>query len=255
MPEFQATAYAPGQDMIQGNKDAIANLLRVGGYRAGDGDTLDTDEHVMMTVATFTEGSVNRLVSIIDHCNGLNEMNRYPTLRKVMGQVKELEAAWRAVYTDPSSTKEDKSASLARLSKGCERQVQPGAWPLLESERASPVWAELALQLSIVANLGSDRSDGERSVYANHSYSVLGASFAGADGAALGLNLDNLDAKLADISATESSVTLRNPHRTNEPTLPTIEQDSNSEDGVFRVTLDTFMRAFAQQRIATVNDT
>jgi hypothetical protein len=255
IPEFQATAYTPGQDPIQGNKDAIANLLRVGGYRAGDGDTLDTDEHVMMTVATFTEGSIDRMGSIIDHCNGLDEMRRYPTLRRVMGQVKELEAAWRGVYTDPSSSKEDKAASLGRLSKGCERQVQPGAWPLLESENASPVWAELALQLSIVANLGGDSSNGERSVYANHSYSVLGASFAGADGAALGLNLDNLDAKLADISATESTVTLRNPHRTNEPTLPTIEQDSNSEDGIFGITLDTFMRAFAEQRIATVKDT
>jgi hypothetical protein len=126
---------------------------------------------------------------------------------------------------------------------------------LLESESASPVWAELALHLSIVANLGADSSDGERSVYADHSYSVLGASFAGADGSALGLNLDNLDAKLTDISATESTVTLRNPHRTGEPTLPTIDQDSNSEDGVFGMTLDAFLRAFATQRIATVKDT
>jgi len=254
-PEFQGVAYAPGQDALQGNKDAIANLLRVGGYRTGDGDTLETDEHVMMTVATFTETSINRLVSIIDHCNGLVEMRRYSSLQRVMGQIKELEAAWRAVEANPSSTDVDKAASLGRLSRGCERQVQPGAWPLLESESASPVWAELALHLSIVANLGADSSDGERSVYADHSYSVLGASFAGADGSALGLNLDNLDAKLTDISATESTVTLRNPHRTGEPTLPTIDQDSNSEDGVFGMTLDAFLRAFATQRIATVKDT
>ena len=64
-----------------------------------------------------------------------------------------------------------------------------------------------------------------------------------------------MDAKLADLSATQSTVTLRNPHRTGEPTLPTIDQDSNSEDGIFQVTLDTFLRAFEQQRIATVEDT
>jgi hypothetical protein len=250
----ESTTFQAGGDAVQLNKGAIKTLLRMQGFRQGEGATVDTDEHVMVNASVSKAESIGRLVQTIDHCNGLDEMNKYSTLRKVMGQVKSL----AATYTDSvnNSASDDRQTKiLNRLAKGCDRQIQPGVWPHLEDPSANKIWHDLHEVLAIVGQLGADSSQGTRHVYASHAYAVLGVGFVDHQGKMIGLNVDNLDAELPNISGINSKVKLRNPHHTNEPNLPSSMVDSNTEDGVFRMTLDGYLRAFGSHEIGHVKDT
>jgi hypothetical protein len=203
----------------------------------------------MLTASVQDDASAQRLVDLIDHCDALAEMRRYPTLKRVMGQVKTLANN----YINASAA--DEETLMNRLSKGCERQVADGAWPLLESPRANKIWRDLHEALGVVANIGTDASDTNRNIYANHAYPVIAAHFAKEDGSALAVNIDNLNAEIGNISGTASTVTLRNPHHSNEPNLPSSMVDSDSEDGLFNMSLDSYLRAFGRHTIGRVNDT
>jgi len=247
--KFGDMDYQAGDDAVALNQSAIENLLRTQGYRGGDGATQDTDEHVMLSVSTGGDEAVTRLVSLIDHCSGLEEIKKYRTLRKVMGQVRTLANNYQSASTG------NQQKRLDRLSKGCDRQVQPGSWPLLESPNADKIWRDLHESLAIVGQLGTDSSAGTRNIYADHAYSVIGVRFVGKDGNPTALNIDNIATELPNISGTGSTVTLRNPHHTNEPNLPASMVDQDSEDGVFRMSLDAYLRAFDTEHIGRVKDT
>ncbi len=250
----ESTNFQAGADAVQLNRDAIVTLLRMQGFRQGEGTKVDTDEHVMVNASVSGTESVSRLVETIDHCNGLAEMDKYRTLRKVMGQVKTLATTYQDRVTNAAS-EEAQAKALNRLSKGCDRQVQPGAWPHLEDPSAKKIWHDLHEALAIVGQLGTDSSDGTRNIYASHAYAVLGVGFVDHKGKMMAVNVDNIDAELPNISGINSKVQLRNPHHTNEPNLPSSMVDSNTEDGVFRMTLDGYLRAFGGHEIGQVKDT
>lgn len=237
--------YVPGQDPVGLNEDAIRNLLRV------MGEGVPNNQRFLLSVDLDQGSAVDRLVALITHIEGLREARPYPSLLRIMGQVKRLGEAYQTAANAGSPT----DTALANLARGCARQVVPGAWPLLQSERSAPIWHELDESLNIVSHLGTDASDGQRATYADHAYAVLGASFVDVNGAAMALTQANLHAQLAQISGTSSTVQMRNPHHTNEPNLPTSQVDSNTEDGLFSMTLDQYLRSFALQEIGEVRDT
>jgi len=234
--------YAPGQDLVPLNVDAITNLLRLNG--AGQAGT-----SFMLSVDLDQDSAVDRLVQLIDFIRGSKDAARYPSLLRVMGQVRGLAATFQA------AAGADRQAALERLAKGCARQAAPGAWPVLESLRSKKTYNDLFEHLNIVGHLGSDSSNGRRATYADHAYAVLSAAFVDQAGAAMALTPSNVAAQVANISGSGSTVTLRNPHHTNEPNLPTSGADADSEDGVFTMSLDQYLRSFALQEVARVKDT
>ena len=129
--------------------------------------------------------------------------------------------------------------------------VDPGKVPILHEEDAPTSFVQF-LELGVqAATGGDDQTDGQRFVLANHSYSVLSSILRGFDGQDLGLAPGDVDARLAEISPTQSSVTLRNPHATGEIDLG---GEGGEEDGVFDMNLDQFMRGFSMVKTGVVEE-
>ena len=246
--------FVAGEDVVQLNAGAVKSLLQLQGYRAGEGDKVDADEHVMVNASTGCMTAIARLLETIAHCFGLDDMAHYPSLREVLEQIECLAAAHQATV-DNGEPDEVQAAALNQLAVGCDRQVQTGAWPMLEDPQSDKIWSDLHESLAIVGQAGTDSSDGTRNIYAGHAYAVLAAQFLDHEGSPMSLNIDNLDTEIANISGIMSKVELRNPHHTNEPNLPSSMVDSDVNDGVFSMTLDAYLRAFSANEIAQVHDT
>jgi hypothetical protein len=244
-----ATNYQPGTDLVPLNQTAIAILLASEGYRMGDGGTKDTTNHSMVVSTIGHHQAADRLVQLIEHCHGLPEMARYPTLKKSMGQVKTRGQQAIAAIGTP-----DEDKTINRLGVACRRQIAEDAWPLLRNETADKVWQDLNESLAICGHIGMNQTAGPKNVFSYHTYSVLGANFAKEDGTPIALTIDNLPANLAQISGAKSTVRLHNPHAKNEPNLPSSSQDE-TEDGVFGMSLDSYLRSFANLVVANVNNT
>jgi hypothetical protein len=215
----------------------------------GDGGTKDTTNHSMVVSTIGHHQAADRLVQLIEHCHGLPEMARYPTLKKSMGQVKTRGQQAIAAIGTP-----DEDKTINRLGVACRRQIAEDAWPLLRNETADKVWQDLNESLAICGHIGMNQTAGPKNVFSYHTYSVLGANFAKEDGTPIALTIDNLPANLAQISGAKSTVRLHNPHAKNEPNLPSSSQDE-TEDGVFGMSLDSYLRSFANLVVANVNNT
>ena len=244
-------AFAPGGDMVQLNADAIETLLQLQGYRAGEGSKVDTREHVMVNAAPWGSEAIERLLATITHCSGLEEMKRYTSLRRVLGQIEALAAEYQT-RVDAGAASEIQDAALSRLSKGCDRQVQPGAWPMLENPKSNKIWHDLHEALAIVGQLVQTQTEREMSTLTTPTrYS---ASSSRITKAGHGPQHRQPRLEITQISGEHSRVELQNPHRTNEPNLPSSMVDSEVHDGVFKMSLDAY-EAFSDHEIGRVKDT
>jgi hypothetical protein len=135
--------------------------------------------------------------------------------------------------------------------------VQPGeTWSLLGRESRSAALTELMELLLDVRNAGTDSSTGQRNIYGNHVYSVVGFSVALTGGEAVPSPLPtgaDRTAFYAKIDPVTSKVKLQNPHHGNEPDQHGNNKPSNPSDGVpsgpeadgvFSFTLTQFLRNF-----------
>lgn len=241
----EESRYAPDQDLVPLNEEVVSNLLRV------MGEGVSKNERFMLTASLGPPSAVSRLIELLGHIAGLREAQQYPSLLRIMGDVRVLAQGYQTAVAGGLDT----TLPLERLAKACERQAKPGAWPLLQNPKSDKIWTDLNEHLNIVAHLGVDSSNGQRGIYAGHAYPVLGAHFKDANGQDLSVTQSNLSAELSKISGQHSTVDLQNPHHTNEPNLPTSQTDANSEDGLFSLSLDQYLRSFADQRIGEMKDT
>ena len=103
-----------------------------------------------------------------------------------------------------------------------------------------------ALLLQAKAITGEGNPD-QLSVSPNHAYTLLGASMKGADGQALSGPIDTI---LADISAENSTVRLRNPMGRQEPDAEGDGPTDGANDGSFDMSLHRFLNDFSQLHVA-----
>jgi hypothetical protein len=81
---------------------------------------------------------------------------------------------------------------------------------------------------------------------------VLGASFNGADGNALSIDISNYAAQATSIDAARSSVRLRNPHGRNEPDMSETGPADGRNDGEFTMSLESFIMSFGHMQAAII---
>lgn len=103
--------------------------------------------------------------------------------------------------------------------------------------------------------IGSDSSPHQRFIYTGHAYSVVDASIKDKHGAAYWPKKADLTAKkrevLSKIDPAKSTVTLRNPHRKNEPTKNAVK----IMPGMFRMTLEQYLTSFTELEHVVVEKT
>ena len=111
------------------------------------------------------------------------------------------------------------------------------------------IFVNLVETLSNVMNLGTDFSPGQRNIYSSHAYTILDVKFVGKDGQ----EIVNFDPKvhLNNLSATASTIVIRNPHAMNAPN-PHGETTEPQTEGVFTFTFDQFVRNFGSVDYATL---
>lgn len=120
--------------------------------------------------------------------------------------------------------------------------VAPGNWPVLDPDQEQGAFRGLQELLLVAAQLGNDSGGGQKHVYAEHVYTVTGATFLDADGKDPALTLQNYETEARRIDPAKSTVDLRNPHGKNEPNPSGV---SREEDGCFSLTLEQFISAFS----------
>jgi hypothetical protein len=98
--------------------------------------------------------------------------------------------------------------------------------------------------LSDIKEAGTDSSQGKRFIYSAHAYTITGVELKNTLGVVLTPTKTEVDSGTVagQVDATQSTVTLRNPHHTNAPTENT--KSSSQEQGTFTISLTQFFRNF-----------
>lgn len=130
---------------------------------------------------------------------------------------------------------------------------------LLSSDRSAPIRAMVDLMLDL-RNIGTDASSGQRNIYGDHVYSVVGVRFVSIAGVTLPIQwipasaAETRRAMYPLVDTNASTVRLRNPHHGNEPDRYGANEATNpddgrpsdsSSDGTFTMTFEEFFRNFS----------
>ena len=126
---------------------------------------------------------------------------------------------------------------------------------LLDTRRSRPV-QDMANMMLDLRNLGTDSSPGQRGIYADHGYSVVAVNIVTTSGVTVPLSsvpAASRGSLYPLVDPNVSTVTLRNPHRGNEPDrldnrTPNRPGDGPpsgaAADGTFTISLYDFFRSF-----------
>jgi len=146
-----------------------------------------------------------------------------------------------------------KALARAAIGTACSNAISVANAPtLLLPARSNAVKSMVELVLDL-KNIGTDNSPGQRNIYGDHVYSVVGVNFCSTTG--VGVPLNAMPANLRPplfplVDTTVSSVTLRNPHHGNTPDAtnsgvgPDGPTRGVASSGIFHMNLEQFFRNY-----------
>lgn len=255
------TAWTAGENPVVANAQAIRTLLML------QGRGLEEGQQAFLTCSTSEGTAVTRLREQIGLVMAEGaEAAAQSFAGGILSWGPDLVEAWMdgtidlfgdlrgiQTYIDGPWTEEESEEHKEALAALCEAATLPDHHPLLHEEDAPKKYVDLLDLLLQVRNIGTDTSNGQRSVYASHAYAVLGVTFRSGDGAVLELDPAQIPGNLEEVSAERSSLTLRNPHHTNEPDTHGEGPVDGTDDGEFTYSLDQFFRLFSAIDSAVVD--
>lgn len=97
---------------------------------------------------------------------------------------------------------------------------------------------------------GKNQEDTSLNLMTPHGYAVLSAEFTDRACAPLAVTPDTVEQFLTKIDPQSSSISLRNPHGTGEPTTHGTDQ---KDDGIFTMTLHQYLHSFSHQTVTQVS--
>jgi hypothetical protein len=242
------TNFDPSKNVVLQNMDAMKKLMQSNG-QAGSG--LGDKQQMMLTASASYDTMFGRVKPLADIVMNLPAAKNWPKQFKTdLKYLEDVIQAWSAVQNDEKKEKKakDKVARTAR------QIAAPKSWPMLHRESTPKEARNLLEVLDDVANAGTDNDPGQRMVYSEHAYSITGVHFRNQEGAEMQLDEASLAEKAKDVDALKSQVTMRNPHRTNEPDVDGQGKpdDGSADDGNFTIDLDQFFRNFSKMDFAVV---
>jgi len=234
------TSYSAGEaGLVTANRDTIELLLQ---FKGLDATRAAANEFTAVTAGASLRHHLARTKDLVA---------TIPQRAQMPG---DLEAALNGLSSrlDPAIEEEQKAPSDPVASKPNVVQVITQAKDLTKSGGTVDAYRNNAtiqplFQLLLdLANAGSDQSKERRFIYSAHAYSILDVTFADSGGRPMTPRLDRLDEDLTEISATESKLKLRNPHRANAPNPTADEAREQADTGEFTLTLAEFLRNFTE---------
>src|SRR5207248_97309 len=126
--------------------------------------------------------------------------------------------------------------AMNAVATACVAAVRPGeTWSVLGRADRSPAIRALSELMLDLRNAGTDHSTGQRNIYGNHVYSVVGFNVALTGGEAVPSPIPTGADRVAfynKIDPVGSTVRLQNPHHGNEPDPFGDNRPPNPGDGV-----------------------
>jgi hypothetical protein len=254
--------------LLTANQAAFDRLLLLGGrggtFRAGDA-TAPIVTARAHGGSTGEQDYFPRLQAMIPAARTSPDWPRYTArLRSDLNRVDAALTAWTNAIPDitpapPGGQPPNAKTPTAQAVVAAAKQAahDPTRNPQLSADGASPTTQALSDLLLVVKNMPVDWSQGSRSVYSGHEYSVLAVSIKDTTGAPLAIHSAAAGAARTamygqvDVDDPQA-VKLMNPHRMNEPDATGNRPDTGGE---FSVSLRRFFRLFGGVMSATFNTT
>jgi hypothetical protein len=238
------TNWSPTANVVLANQQAINDLILLQGRGTGmqPGDT----NAPLLTATAMTYLHIPRLKAAITAAQGdADWTNLSAKTRGDCQAVVPLIDTWTSTPDTPAAAK---TAAQQAVGNACVTAAHPTQnADLHDAARSKPLKDMLEL-LADVRNAGTDSSSGQRNIYGDHAYSIEAVSFLNAAGTEVPLSTTPASARaslLPLVDAIVSTVTLRNPHHTNEPDIHNTGSPADGNDeGRFVMTLDQFFRNF-----------
>jgi hypothetical protein len=245
---FSATA--SDAETLLANQDTITKLLQFKGQGIASNEAVN-----LTTGATLTE-HLKRARDIMPLCIPLlgSGITNLVWFQQELG---------RAVTEEEDPRKKNWSLDRKTTVKSAvdsAAEALNGDWgPLVDRIRAQPASRELQTLYELLLDLkraGTDSSTGQRFIYSAHAYAIVDAVFRRDNGQVFVPDIAQLARDLPQVSATRSTVTLRNPHHGNEPN-PTggPEAAAGPEQGKFSLSLAQYLRNFTELDYGRVRKT
>ncbi len=246
-------SWAPGSQNLSENWQALDRLVLLQGQGTGAGGTVS---HII-TANSFVDPLINRLQASIFAAAGDPDWNNL-SLAERQNILAVLTSTIGFQWT-PATPEPAKKTARAAVGTACSTAILPANAPNLLAANRSPATVAMVDLLLDLKNIGTDQSPGQRNIYGDHSYSVVGVNFVAINGgspnfAAMSAMMRRVSYGLLDPN--KSIITLRNPHHNNEPDVmgngqprngtdgPTTSDASKgiTADGTFTLTLAQFLR-------------
>ncbi len=217
---------------------------------------LDEKKAVTLTASADWQDTLTRIIVLA------KEVEKTTHSEGIFGKAvrdvrKKAESADKAIKDPANSGK--KKVTLAEVKKLIKKAKDYVVGGIIGKVAAKNPKKRLINRLNELLNnfkeLGTDSSSGQRFIYTHHAYSVVDVSFKDKKGKAYWpSNIDLIIRKstvLANIDPAKSKITLRNPHRTNVPTLGA----TSDEAGKFTISLEQYLTNFTRIEHAIVEKT
>ena len=255
----QATQWAPGSQVLASNPKVVDQLILLQG--CGDHADPNHQDAPILTATSMVDLLIKRLSSAITAAQIVPDFAKLTTAsHRHITAVQQAVSVFNNTQFDPDAAK---TQARAKIGTACLAAVDPKAGhDLFAKTRASRIKELLDLMLDL-KNIGTATSPGQRNVYGNHVYSVVGVNFCNTTGVAVPLQTLTPAQRPAFFPLVDTGVShvrLRNPHHTNEPDPQGKNQPAHPGDGVpsgaaadgmFTMNLEQFFRNTAFVRNET----
>jgi len=241
--------------MIKDNYAQIKQLFELKSSKKNP--YLDKKQAVMLTASSSWYDTLKRMIAVAKSLEG--STNATSNLGKGIKDMREkLEEAKTATDKPENSNKGkmDIAEVVTAVKKSKDYSVGDGV--IGKEARSNPDKSLLNRFYELLNNfkeLGSDSSPNQRFIYTHHAYSVVDTVFKDSKGDEYWPGRSDLDNKKSDvvknIDPKNSTVTLRNPHRTNTPTQNATEE----APGKFTISLEQFLFSFTRMEYGKVEKT
>ena len=249
----QATQWAPGSQVLAQNPRVVDQLLLLQGQ--GEAPAPGATQAPIVTATSMVHLLIPRLLAAIPVAQGDADWANVSAAEQT--NIASITAAintHNALPNDAAGVQNGpKAQARAAIGTACSTAITAANAPaLLAAARSNNIkqMVELVLDLK---NIGTDASPGQRNIYGDHVYSVVGVNFSTTAGAAVPLSATPSMMRptlFPLVDTTVSNVTLRNPHHGNTPdamgsgTGPDGPTQGVSSSGIFHMNLEQFFRNF-----------
>jgi len=249
----QPSQWAPGSQVLAQNPRVVDQLLLLQGR--GEQPQPGEQNSPIVTATSMVHLLIPRLAAAIPVAQGDADWANVSAAEQTnIASVTVAINTYNALPNDAAGVQNGpKAQARAAIGTACSTAITAANAPtLLAAARSGPIKAMVELVLDL-KNIGTDNSPGQRNIYGDHVYSVVGVNFCTTTGVPVPLQAVGPAQRppfFPLVDTTISNVTLRNPHHSNTPDAtgsgvgPDGPTQGTASSGIFHMNLEQFFMNF-----------